>query len=712
MKKRLIALVLAMVLALSLFVPAAAAYTQNVAINYRAIKLVLNGERIVPCDGAGTTVEPFIMSSTGTTYLPLRAVAQALGLNVKWDGAANTVTLSSGGNVKTGAGPEGASFGQQYVGITYRNIKIFLNGEELSLVNANGDKVEPFILNSNSSVYLPLRVIGEALGLKVGWDGATSTVSLEGGDESGVKGVELDQYILFKEKGDGAQLIATVTPADAKDPSITWESSDESVAAVDQNGYVTTLGKGEAIITAKAVNGKKAECTVHVAEGGFTIYYKDNTVAKAPAEEVMWYMDMHSSFEPVSMIPSDGGTYTNYDGSYNWTYGEGYLYYDGYDETPYVKNAPWYKYNDEVHTAYVKRGFSTIGSFAFDEWDSLNYVEVPDTVTYIDSYAFSDCSLVRLGIPASVSKIDSHMLDTYARPSESSNKNVNIYCEPGSAAESFAIKYGLDYIHASVVYYPDGRTRMVSADERQVHLDNGWYSYPVTIVYGDDGSEKVIEGSEYEYYISLGWHGDRSEVYTTMYALDGRSKEVLNIKIAAEQSVGWYLYPDYICALADQKVNTEGWEAGVSYIEDIIWDTDENDANYQKFVNKKSQLCSSWCASLGDPIAITGYNITWNSIGVPEVNITFRNISGKTVSSLEAFWTCVDPYGRPTSDYYWYNGNYNGWMNGISLEPGEAASYYWTLYSNEQTTDVKNLRMEKCAFSDGSSWYYTAWYYG
>ena len=155
------------------------AYEERVSINYRKIKIVLDGQEIIPCDGAGTTVEPFIMSSSGTTYLPLRAVSQALGLNVQWDGVANTVTLSSGGTVKTGAGPAGKSVGERKTYITYRNISVFLDGEELSLVNSLGVTVEPFILNSNSSVYLPLRIIGEALGLTVSWDGVTSTVYLD-----------------------------------------------------------------------------------------------------------------------------------------------------------------------------------------------------------------------------------------------------------------------------------------------------------------------------------------------------------------------------------------------------------------------------------------------------------------------------------------------------------------------------------------------------
>ena len=46
MKKRIISIVLVIVLALSLCVPAMAAATENVAITYRAIKIVLNGKEI------------------------------------------------------------------------------------------------------------------------------------------------------------------------------------------------------------------------------------------------------------------------------------------------------------------------------------------------------------------------------------------------------------------------------------------------------------------------------------------------------------------------------------------------------------------------------------------------------------------------------------------------------------------------------------------
>ena len=54
------------------------------ALDYNNIKISLNGQTITPKDANGNTVEPFAIS--GTTYLPVRAVGEALGLDVDWDG--------------------------------------------------------------------------------------------------------------------------------------------------------------------------------------------------------------------------------------------------------------------------------------------------------------------------------------------------------------------------------------------------------------------------------------------------------------------------------------------------------------------------------------------------------------------------------------------------------------------------------------------------
>ena len=87
-----------------------------------------------------------------------------------------------------------------------------------------------------------------------------------------VKSVTLDQTTLTKAVGDDAvTLTATVDPTDASDKTVTWKSSDASIAAVDANGKVTFVAAGTATITATATNGtddtaddKTATCEVTI----------------------------------------------------------------------------------------------------------------------------------------------------------------------------------------------------------------------------------------------------------------------------------------------------------------------------------------------------------------------------------------------------------------------------------------------------------------
>ncbi len=60
------------------------------------------------------------------------------------------------------------------------------------------------------------------------------------------------------------QLKATVKPANATNPSVEWSSSNPKVAKVDQNGKVTALKNGKAIITCKAKDGGRVSATCSI----------------------------------------------------------------------------------------------------------------------------------------------------------------------------------------------------------------------------------------------------------------------------------------------------------------------------------------------------------------------------------------------------------------------------------------------------------------
>ena len=70
-----------------------------------------------------------------------------------------------------------------------------------------------------------------------------------------VSGVVLDQTELKLSPGGSATLVATVSPENAKDKSLTWSSSNEQIVTVDENGNVTAIKEGTANITVTTTDG-------------------------------------------------------------------------------------------------------------------------------------------------------------------------------------------------------------------------------------------------------------------------------------------------------------------------------------------------------------------------------------------------------------------------------------------------------------------------
>lgn len=64
--------------------------TQNISATYDNIKIVVDGRTV------NASAEPFIYN--GVTYLPVRAVGEALGKEVNWDGSTKTVYIGATSN--------------------------------------------------------------------------------------------------------------------------------------------------------------------------------------------------------------------------------------------------------------------------------------------------------------------------------------------------------------------------------------------------------------------------------------------------------------------------------------------------------------------------------------------------------------------------------------------------------------------------------------
>lgn len=84
--------------------------------------------------------------------------------------------------------------------------------------------------------------------------------------EIAIDSVSLDHSELTLKAGLSAELIATINPSDTTmSKALTWESSNADVAVVE-DGVVKAIAQGDALISVTTVNGKRAECTVHVFE--------------------------------------------------------------------------------------------------------------------------------------------------------------------------------------------------------------------------------------------------------------------------------------------------------------------------------------------------------------------------------------------------------------------------------------------------------------
>lgn len=83
-----------------------------------------------------------------------------------------------------------------------------------------------------------------------------------------VSGILLNESTLTLKATETETLTATITPATAAIKTLSWDSSNEKVATVDQNGKVTAIGGGICTITAKSIDGTNvsASCAVTVTQ--------------------------------------------------------------------------------------------------------------------------------------------------------------------------------------------------------------------------------------------------------------------------------------------------------------------------------------------------------------------------------------------------------------------------------------------------------------
>ncbi len=160
--KKLLALLLSMVMAASLTVPALAASPSGAS----RITINLDGRMLIIPDGVSPEIKD------GRTMVPIRAVSEALGADVGWDQTTKQVTLERAGVT---------------IVMTVDSKTAYVNGEPVEM------DVAPYITNGRTLI--PARYVAEFFGQKVDWDGAASTVSITE-DKSAVGESNLERWAM------------------------------------------------------------------------------------------------------------------------------------------------------------------------------------------------------------------------------------------------------------------------------------------------------------------------------------------------------------------------------------------------------------------------------------------------------------------------------------------------------------------------------------
>ncbi len=135
-----------------------------------------------------------------------------------------------------------------------------------------------------------------------------------------VEGVTLNKPTLSLPIGGVEKLIASIIPADATNQRVTWSSSDEEIATVDENGTVTAFVPGEATIIVTTLDGgKTAECIVTVEavpvesvtlnKTTLDLFVEDEdklTAVVSPANATNKAVTWSSSNESIATVDEDG----------------------------------------------------------------------------------------------------------------------------------------------------------------------------------------------------------------------------------------------------------------------------------------------------------------------------------------------------------------------------------------------------------------------
>ena len=149
----------------------------------------------------------------------------------------------------------------------------------IATVNPDNATDKTVTWSSSNTMVATVDSNGKVTAVKEG----TATITAKAGEKTAACIVKVEKKIIHVEsitlnktemsliKGGSETLIAIINPIDATDQSVSWKSSDKTIATVDQTGKVSAIDIGTAVITVTTNDGSKtATCKVTVKSSGNT----------------------------------------------------------------------------------------------------------------------------------------------------------------------------------------------------------------------------------------------------------------------------------------------------------------------------------------------------------------------------------------------------------------------------------------------------------
>jgi hypothetical protein len=266
----------------------------------------------------------------------------------------------------------------------------FSQGFTMTVTDDQGGQ---FVKSASSSITIERNVLSKMAALRVG-DSVPGEVT----------GISLDKTELTLIVGQSAVLLATVRPEDAADKTVTWTSSDASVATVDGEGRVTAVAPGTATITADA-SGWTATCIVTVKniDANASIQFADEKVKAKLVAAFDTDGDGELSYAEAAAVSSAEALKSAFGAIKTYKSFDEFQFFTGVETIPDSMFEAWNLLSSIVIPHTVK----SIGSQAFSGCASLTSVVIPDGVTSIGSSAFNGCKLTTIDLPLSVKQVGS-----------------------------------------------------------------------------------------------------------------------------------------------------------------------------------------------------------------------------------------------------------------------------------------------------------------